>query len=70
MPHMGSPPHYGKCVAPIRLNCDWMPIRYLARLRLARVRCNENIARLETSLGFQRSRREAIEPAIPTGSRR
>jgi hypothetical protein len=38
--------------------------RYLARLRLARVRCNENIARLESMLAFQRSRREAIEAAI------
>ena len=37
---------------------------YLARLRLARVRCNENIARLESLLAFQRSRREAIEAAI------
>jgi hypothetical protein len=38
--------------------------RYLARLRLSRVRCNENIARLESMLAFQRSRREAIEQAI------
>jgi hypothetical protein len=38
--------------------------RYLAQLRLARVRCNENIAKLESSLAFQRSRREAIEAAI------
>ena len=40
------------------------PNRFLARLRLARVRCNENIARLESSLAFQRSRREAIDAAI------
>jgi hypothetical protein len=37
---------------------------HLARLRLARVRCNENIARLESSLVLQRNRREAIEAAI------
>jgi hypothetical protein len=41
-----------------------MPNPYLARLRLARVRCNENIVRLESSLALQRSRREAIEAAI------
>src|SRR5690349_19545366 len=41
-----------------------MSNRYLARLRLARVRCNENIARLESMLAFQRSRRDAIEAAI------
>ncbi len=41
-----------------------MSNRYLARLRLARVRCNENISRLESMLAFQRSRREAIEAAI------
>jgi hypothetical protein len=41
-----------------------MSNRYLATLRLARVRCNENIAKLESSLAFQRSRLEAIEAAI------
>jgi hypothetical protein len=37
---------------------------YLSHLRLARVRCNENIAKPESSLTFQRSRREAIEATI------
>ena len=46
-----------------------MSNRYLARLRLARVRCNKNIARLESLLAFQRSSREAIEAAIHTWSR-
>jgi hypothetical protein len=41
-----------------------MSNHYLAHLRLARVRCNENIARLESMLALQRSRREAIEAAI------
>jgi hypothetical protein len=41
-----------------------MSNRYLALLRLARVRCNENIALLESMLALQRSRREAIEAAI------
>lgn len=41
-----------------------MSNRYLACLRLARVRCNGNIVHLESSLAFQRSRRKSIEAAI------
>ena len=42
-----------------------MSNRYLVRLRVARVRCNENIARLESSLAFQRSHRDALEGGDP-----
>jgi hypothetical protein len=35
--------------------------RRLERLRHARVVCNKNIAKLESQLAYQRSRREAIE---------
>ncbi len=38
--------------------------RYLARLRLARVRTNENIARLAGALANQRERLAGIEAAI------
>jgi hypothetical protein len=38
--------------------------RRLERVRLARVRCNENIVRLESKLAYQRQRRDAIEAEI------